>query len=260
MLYPIVLTLHSWLRWIVLGLGLAAAVASARARARSGPYKHFHDRLGLFFVAALDLQITLGLVMYLWLSPMTHLAFQDPAGAMRSSALRFFLVEHAFSMVLALACAHVGRVRVRRSTSDADKHKRAAWGAGLAVVCLLVGIPWPFMPYARPLARLSVEQEAPRQALTGAALEETRKLYDLRCAPCHGVNGRGDGPAAVNLVPRPRDFGDPEWQTATKDESIERIVREGGRAVGKSMMMPSNTDLTDADVQALRAYVRRMAR
>ncbi|MDI3286287.1 cytochrome c [Polyangium sp. 15x6] len=259
MLYPIVLTLHSWLRWIVLGLGLGVTVTSARARGRSGTYERSHDRLGLFFVAALDLQLTLGLVMYLWLSPITRLAFQDPGGAMRTSALRFFLVEHVFSMVLALACAHVGRVRVRRSTSDADKHKRAAWGAGLALVCILVGIPWPFMPYARPLARLSVE-EAPRQELSGAALEETRKLYESRCGPCHGANGRGDGPAAVNLVPRPRDFGDPQWQTATKDESIERIIREGGRPVGKSMMMPANPDLDEATVKALRAYIRRMSR
>ncbi|MDI1451191.1 cytochrome c [Polyangium sp. 6x1] len=259
MLYPIVLTLHSWLRWIVLALGLATTISSARARKQSSPYERLHDRLGLLFVAALDLQVTLGLVMYLWLSPMTHLAFQDPAGAMRSSPLRFFLVEHAFSMLLALTCAHVGRVRARRSTSDADKHKRAAWGAGLAAACILIGIPWPFLPYARPLARLSTE-EAPRQELAGAALEETRKLYELRCGPCHGVNGRGDGPAAVNLVPRPRDFGDPQWQTATKDESIERIIHEGGRAAGKSMMMPANPDLDEATVKALRAYVRRMAR
>ena len=260
MLYSVVLFLHAWLRWIVVLLGLATTVASARARASARPFERFHGRLGLFFVAALDLQLTLGLLLYLWLSPITRAAFQDPGKAMHFATSRFFLVEHVFSMVLALLCAHVGRVRMRRGKADADKHKIAAWSAGLSLVCILVGIPWPFMPYARPLARVSSGMEAPRQELTGAALEETRKLYELRCTPCHGPNGRGDGPAAVNLVPRPRDFGDPQWQHATKDESIDQIIREGGRAMGKSMMMPGNPDLGENDVQALRAYVRRMSR
>ncbi len=259
MVYPFVLTLHSWLRWIVLGLGLFWAVSSIRARAAGRPFERRDDRLGLLFVAALDLQVSLGLVMYLWLSPMTRLAFQDPGAAMRSSMLRFFLVEHMFSMLLALTAAHVGRVRSKRSTSAPEKHRRAAWAAGLSLVCILVGIPWPFLPYARPLARLSVET-APRQELVGPALDETRKLYEFRCSPCHGPNGRGDGPASVHLIPRPRDFGDPEWQDATKDEAIEAIIREGGRAVGKSPMMPGNTDLDEAALKALRTYVRRMAR
>ena len=31
-------------------------------------------------------------------------------------------------------------------------------------------------------------------------------LYRARCAVCHGAEGRGDGPAAALLTPRPRDF------------------------------------------------------
>jgi mono/diheme cytochrome c family protein len=31
-------------------------------------------------------------------------------------------------------------------------------------------------------------------------------IYYYRCMPCHGVTGRGDGPAADTMWPRPRDF------------------------------------------------------
>jgi mono/diheme cytochrome c family protein len=31
-------------------------------------------------------------------------------------------------------------------------------------------------------------------------------VYQKHCAACHGVNGAGDGPAAVWLYPRPRHF------------------------------------------------------
>ncbi len=39
-----------------------------------------------------------------------------------------------------------------------------------------------------------------------AASEEGKVLYEDKCAHCHGVEGAGDGSAAENLLPRPRDF------------------------------------------------------
>src|SRR6266704_730114 len=33
-----------------------------------------------------------------------------------------------------------------------------------------------------------------------------RRVYAQRCAVCHGPDGRGNGPAAPSLIPRPRDF------------------------------------------------------
>jgi len=33
-----------------------------------------------------------------------------------------------------------------------------------------------------------------------------QRLYAQRCAVCHGPDGRGNGPAAPSLIPRPRDL------------------------------------------------------
>lgn len=33
-----------------------------------------------------------------------------------------------------------------------------------------------------------------------------KEIYEESCAHCHGIEGRGDGSAAENLLPRPRDF------------------------------------------------------
>lgn len=38
------------------------------------------------------------------------------------------------------------------------------------------------------------------------ASEAGKALYDDKCAHCHGIEGAGDGSAAENLLPRPRDF------------------------------------------------------
>jgi mono/diheme cytochrome c family protein len=39
-----------------------------------------------------------------------------------------------------------------------------------------------------------------------AVLEAGKRVYDQHCAACHGTDGDGNGPAAVWLFPKPRDF------------------------------------------------------
>lgn len=41
-----------------------------------------------------------------------------------------------------------------------------------------------------------------------ASVERGKKLYQTHCAVCHGVRGRGDGPAGAPLKPRPTDLVD----------------------------------------------------
>jgi mono/diheme cytochrome c family protein len=43
-------------------------------------------------------------------------------------------------------------------------------------------------------------------AATEASLARGREIYASSCAICHGVQGRGDGPLARTMVPRPSDF------------------------------------------------------
>jgi mono/diheme cytochrome c family protein len=88
---------------------------------------------------------------------------------------------------------------------------------------------------------------------------EADTIFKTRCFTCHGVEGKGDGPAAAALNPKPRAFGDKEWQKTVTDEHIEKIILLGGAAVGKSPLMPPNPDLEGKKevIAALRATVRK---
>ena len=91
----------------------------------------------------------------------------------------------------------------------------------------------------------------------GDPVAKAKEVFATRCTPCHGMTGAGDGAASEKLEPKPRAFSDQEWQKSVTDEHIEKIIKFGGAAVGKSAAMPSNPDLTDpAVVSALRDIVR----
>ena len=79
----------------------------------------------------------------------------------------------------------------------------------------------------------------------GAAGSAARSIYASRCAMCHGASGRGDGAAAVSMVPRPRDYADAAWQASVTDADLAVIIVRGGAALGRSTMMPAGTDLGD---------------
>ena len=91
-----------------------------------------------------------------------------------------------------------GRIFRRQATSGAIL-------AGLASVALVLGytvapnIPTPPVPLIARFAQNPVP-DAPEAIAAGAA------TYQARCAICHGPRGRGDGPAAFTLRPRPVDL------------------------------------------------------
>jgi hypothetical protein len=151
----LVLFAHSWMRWLVLLAGLAALVRAVTGVNTRRPWTPLDDRGGMWFTAALDLQMLLGLALYgvFMVSPAGQEARADMGAAMRDAPTRFFLVEHPFGMIAAIVLAHVGRVRIRKATDSESRHKRALLFFGLSMVVLLLSTPWPISPAARALFR-----------------------------------------------------------------------------------------------------------
>jgi mono/diheme cytochrome c family protein len=75
---------------------------------------------------------------------------------------------------------------------------------------------------------------------------------------CHGREGKGDGPASIGLGATVRDLTSSSWQDSTSDETIRSVIRNGALAVGGSAAMTPNRDLSDAQIQSLVRYIRRL--
>jgi hypothetical protein len=146
-MYELVLTAHSWLRWVALIAGLMAVVMAFMASPRA-------DRWGLILVIALDIQLLLGFALYLVLSPITKAILSNFGAAMRDPMSRFWAVEHVSLMMFAVVMAHVGRVLARRAAAPAAKRKRLLVCFVLSTLAMLAATPWPGMASGRPLFRV----------------------------------------------------------------------------------------------------------
>lgn len=148
-MYDAILIAHSWLRWLVLFFALGAIILAFRGWTAQRPFGPTDNRYGAIFVGTLHLQLLLGLVLYFFLSPLTASAFQDMGAAMRNKDLRFWAVEHLAGMVIAVVVAQIGRIKTKKAPTDLQKHKRAAIYFTIALLLILVSIPFATRPWFR---------------------------------------------------------------------------------------------------------------
>jgi mono/diheme cytochrome c family protein len=83
-------------------------------------------------------------------------------------------------------------------------------------------------------------------------LEQGRHLYRIYCMECHGVEGRGDGPRAPMLAPRPGNLVSAATSTKT-DEELLAILAQG---VPRTAMRGWKDQLSEDERRNVLAYIR----
>ncbi|NMH66651.1 c-type cytochrome [Shewanella salipaludis] len=82
-------------------------------------------------------------------------------------------------------------------------------------------------------------------------------LYRAYCTQCHGKNGDGWGVNAATMDVLPKDHTDTQEMITRTDADIFKAIKEGGKAVSKSNLMPNwDANMTDEEIKDLVAYVR----
>jgi hypothetical protein len=149
--YGLVLAIHSTLRWVALAAGVVATAAAWGSRLGSSSWADTTSGAGRAFAVAMDLQLVVGLVLYVVLSPSVAAGLGNMSGAMADSQHRFWMIEHPAAMILALVLAHVGAAKSRRAVRTEDGTDPSAWYFTLALLLVVAVLPWPFFDYGRPL-------------------------------------------------------------------------------------------------------------
>lgn len=142
-MYKGLLHLHSVLRWIILILLLVAIFKNYVDRHKA--FSPGHKKTGLFLMISADIMMALGL--YQWFAGDWGLKSIQANGmsvVMKNSVLRFYAIEHISAMIIAIVLIHLGYNFSKKNVPDTVKHKRSVLYYGLALLIILISIPWPF--------------------------------------------------------------------------------------------------------------------
>ena len=149
-MYAFILAVHNIVRWVVLILGFLAVLRAFIGWFGKHAWIPADPKISIYFTSAIDVQLLLGLVLYIFLSPFALQAIRTIglSGVMAQPVDRFFAVEHLFYMLLAVVFAHLGNALPKKVDNPVDKHRRAAIWFGLAFLVILLGMPWfrPLLP------------------------------------------------------------------------------------------------------------------
>lgn len=132
-----------------------------------------------------------------------------------------------------------------------------AGGLGFVAVVLLLsgggdprgaGAQGP-APWVAPESEKAKKNPVPNDK---KAIEQGGKVAKVNCVSCHGDKGKGNGPAAVALNPKPADWTSKRVQDMPDGEIFWKITAGRGP-------MPSWRHLPENDRWAVVRYIRTLA-
>jgi Na+/H+-dicarboxylate symporter len=133
--------IHSYWAYIVLAI-LIYAVYNAITGLKSK--RSFTDkdlRIGLFTLIVSHIQLLIGLGWY-FMSPWYKGLTSNGSEVMNDSASRLLAIEHPLMMLIAIALITIGWSKHKKKTEDAAKFKSFVIFYGLALLIILIRIPW----------------------------------------------------------------------------------------------------------------------
>ncbi len=106
-----------------------------------------------------------------------------------------------------------------------------------------------------PVPQAAADLTNPVQS-TSATIKNGQTLYQSYCTPCHGKKGKGDGPAAASLHPKPADH----TSAAVRAESDGTLFYKISEGHTNTAMPPFKAVLHPDQRWAIIDYIRTLAK
>jgi len=92
-----------------------------------------------------------------------------------------------------------------------------------------------------------------------SAKEKAEDNYKTYCTQCHGAQANGKGINIRDMSVQPRDHTDAKAMAARSDQDLFKVIKEGGIAINKSVLMPPWGDVfSDEEINDLVQYLRKL--
>lgn len=131
------LDIHSILRWLVTIFLILVVFRSISGVVGKKSFTKTDNLLALLLLSFTHIQFLFGLALYFMMG--WSAAFNNMSASMKDPATRFWSMEHAIIMLLAVALITIGRVKSKKAANDLAKHKKGMIFYTLAFVLILWG-------------------------------------------------------------------------------------------------------------------------
>jgi hypothetical protein len=137
-----ILQTHSYWAYAAVLILLFAVVIFKLGWFQSKPFTTKERRLALFTLIVYHIQLLIGLAWY-FMSPAYQFMKQFGMGStMKESTMRQQAVEHPIIMLLAVTLITIGYSKHKKRTTDKSKFSTLIWYYGIALLLVLIMIPW----------------------------------------------------------------------------------------------------------------------
>jgi len=142
MFYETILTLHSYLAYLVLAILILAVVNAISGLLGNRLFTLEKDfRVSLFALILSHIQLTIGFILY-FISPKGFNAIQELGMGGLSSMARLVAVEHPFINVIAVVLITIGWSKHKKVLEAKRKFKIISIFYGLGLLFFLSRLPW----------------------------------------------------------------------------------------------------------------------
>ncbi|HLG35309.1 MAG TPA: cytochrome c [Bacteroidia bacterium] len=132
----------------------------------------------------------------------------------------------------------------------------------MKTICITVLVFSRWVIFSSSIGRGNEEWVAPAFADTlknpftadGKIIAEGKKIYESVCWSCHGLDGKGEGPASKELKPKPADHTSDKVQKQSDGAIFWKMSK------GRGEMLPLEKSLSKQQRWKLVCYIRELGK
>jgi hypothetical protein len=152
-MYTPLLSIHSIFRWLLLACLLITLCRCYRGLLNQGKFSRLDNSLRHWTATVAHLQLVIGIILYTR-SPVVKYFWHNFNNSTRDIDSLFFALIHIVLMAGAVLVITIGSALAKRKEVDAGKFKTVCIWFTIALLIIIVAVPWPFSPLSsRPYVR-----------------------------------------------------------------------------------------------------------
>lgn len=138
---------HSIFRWLILLALLLAIYTGYKGYRHNMVFSKKANAIRHWAATIAHIQLMMGMILYTQ-SPTIKYFWKNFQQASQNKDALFFAMIHIGLMLAAIVVVTIGSASAKRKNSDREKFKTMMVWFSIALLIILVAIPWPFSPLA----------------------------------------------------------------------------------------------------------------